>query len=397
MKTARSCFYHPLQEDKKMLTEKEISRYSRHLLLPEIGKEGQEKLKNSSVLVIGAGGLGCPVLSYLTAAGIGKIGILDFDIVDESNLQRQVLYGINDIGKSKSEIAKQKLAGQNPLIEIESFNSKLSTQNALEIFSKYNIIVDGTDNFATRYMINDACVLLGKSLVSGSIYKFQGQVSVFNLQNTPVAGPTYRCLFPSPPPAKSAPSCSEIGVMGVLPGIIGTFMANEVIKIITAIGEILSGKVLLVDALSMVFHKITLERNPLAIQSAPQNAEEFRKMNYDYFCGTQGNNIPIRDILPSELLSLLSSKENIQVIDVREPNEQPEITEFNHLKIPLGEIEKHVGSIDKEHRVIVICRSGIRSRKAIELLSGKYGFQNLYNLKGGWMNCMGVFNKQQEQ
>lgn len=367
-----------------MLSEKEIARYSRHLLLPEIGREGQEKLKNSKVLVIGAGGLGCPVLMYLTAAGIGKIGIVDFDTVDESNLQRQVLYDSIDIGKSKSEVAKHKLSKQNPLIEIESINSKLTTQNALEIFSGYTIIVDGTDNFSTRYMVNDACALLGKTLVSGSIFKFQGQVSVFNFQNQKNEfGPTYRCLFPSPPSTESSTSCSEIGVIGVLPGIIGTLMANEVIKIIVGIGEILSGKILLVDSLSMNFHTVEIERNSEAVKSTPQNAEAFRRMDYDYFCGTKNNKLLVREISPEKLFAMISSKENIQLLDVREPNELPEVSELNDLKVPIGEIEKHIEKIERDRKVIVICRSGNRSRKAIELLSEKFDFQNLYNLKGG--------------
>ncbi|MBI4931465.1 MAG: molybdopterin-synthase adenylyltransferase MoeB [Bacteroidetes bacterium] len=380
-----------------MLSEKEITRYSRHLLLPEIGIEGQEKIKNSKVLIIGAGGLGCSVLMYLTAAGVGKIGIIDFDTVDETNLQRQVLYDINDVGQLKSEIAKYKLSKQNPLIEIESINSKLSTQNAIEIFSEYTIIVDGTDNFSTRYMVNDACVLSGKTLVSGSIFKFQGQVSVFNYQNSKKEfGPTYRCLFASPPPAESAPSCSEIGVMGVLPGIIGTLMANEVIKIIASIGKTLSGKILLVDSLTMNFHTIAIERNPEAIKSAPQSAEAFRKTDYDYFCGIKNNKPPIREISSEKLFSLIASEEKIQLLDVREPNEMPEVSELNDLKVPLGEIEKHIHKIYRDKKVIVICRSGNRSRKAIELLYEKFGFQNLYNLKGGVMEWIKIFGEKQK-
>ena len=257
-----------------MLTEKEISRYSRHLLLPEIGHEGQQKLKNARVLVIGAGGLGCPVLMYLVAAGVGKIGIVDFDRVDETNLQRQVLFDVADIGSSKSEVAKHKLSGQNPLIEIESIQQRVTNQNAIGIFSGYDIVVDGTDNFSTRYLVNDACVLLDKTLVSGSIFKFQGQISVFNFKNEKgERGPTYRCLFPTPPPSGSILSCSETGVLGVLPGILGTLMANEVIKIIAGIGEVLSGKVLLIDALTMNFQTITIARSAVNCERRTTNSK----------------------------------------------------------------------------------------------------------------------------
>lgn len=367
-----------------MLTEKEISRYSRHLLLSEIGKAGQEKLKNSMVLVIGAGGLGCPVLMYLAAAGVGKIGIVDFDKVDESNLQRQILFDIKDVGKLKADVARHKLSAQNPFVGIESITQKLSVQNALELFSGYDIIVDGTDNFSTRYLVNDACVLLEKILVSGSIFKFQGQVSVFNLN---VKSPTYRCLFPSAPPAESSPACSEVGVMGVLPGIIGSLMANEVIKIIVGIGELLSGKVLLVDALSMNFSKIELTRNPGSEKAVPQNENAFRKMDYDLFCGIKNNINMLKEISAEELSAMISAKENIQLLDVREINEMPEAPASNALKIPLGEIEKYTNKIDRDKKVIVFCRMGGRSRKAIEALE-KHGFQNLYNLKGGVMEWL---------
>lgn len=388
----------------KVLTEKEISRYSRHLLLPEIGTKGQEKLKKAKVLVIGAGGLGCPVLMYLAAAGVGKIGIVDFDTVDETNLQRQVLYDVNDTGKSKAEVSQQKLSRQNPLIEILGINAKLTTQNALELFSNYDIIVDGTDNFSTRYLVNDACVLSGKTHVAGSIFKFQGQVSVFNFKNEKgELGPTYRCLFPAPPDPGSVPSCSEVGVLGVLPGIIGTLMANEVIKVITGTGEILAGKLLLVDSLSLNFHTIDMERNPGATASAPPDAEAFRKMDYDLFCGLRNNSAAIRQISPEELRAILSAKEAVQLLDVRESNEQPEVPELKDLKIPLGRIvkmgsfgETQANLISRDKKVIVICRSGARSTKAIELLSGKFGFQNLYNLKGGVTAWLRAFSEKQK-
>jgi len=367
-----------------MLTEQEISRYSRHLLLSEIGIAGQEKLKAAKVLVIGAGGLGCPVLMYLSAAGVGKIGIVDFDTVDETNLQRQVLYDATDVGRSKAEAAKQKLSKQNLLIEIKSIHNKLSTENALELFSEYDIIVDGTDSFSTRYLVNDACVLCGKTLVSGSIFKFQGQVSVFNFRNLKGdLGPTYRCLFPTPPSLGESPSCAEIGVLSVLPGIIGSLMANEVIKIITTIGEVLSGKVLLVDSLTMNFQTIQIDRNEKVVGSAPQNAEAFGKMDYDLFCGIKNDSGSFKEVTAQELVAILSAKENIQLLDVRELNELPEVSALDGLKIPLGKIEDHAVLLSRKKKIVVFCRSGVRSRKAIELLSGKLGFQNLYNLKGG--------------
>lgn len=374
-----------------MLTQSELLRYSRHLLLPEIGKSGQEKLKNAKVLVIGAGGLGCPVLMYLTAAGIGKIGIVDFDKVDESNLQRQVLYDVEDIGTPKAGVAKEKLSKQNPLIEIVSIPERLTVKNALQLFSGYDVIVDGTDNFSTRYLVNDACVLSGKILVSGSIFKFQGQVSVFNFRN----GPTYRCLFPTPPAAGSVPSCSEIGVLGVLPGIIGTLMANEAIKITTGIGKILSGQVLLVDSLFLNFQKIQVQRNEESSRIAPKNAEEFARSDYDLFCGTQNAASSVREISTHELAELLSSREDIQLLDVREIQEQPVVPELKDINIPLGDIEKKKDIISRDKKVIVFCRSGTRSRKAIDILSVNHGFSNLFNLKGGVVDWERTFGRKQ--
>ena len=368
-----------------MLSEKETSRYSRHLLLPEIGIIGQEKLKKSRVLVIGAGGLGCPVLMYLTSAGVGKIGIVDFDVVDETNLQRQLLYNTNDIGRYKSEIAKQKLSVQNPHVEIKSIQNKLTVQNAIDLFSRYDIIVDGTDNFSTRYMVNDACALLEKPLVSGSIFKFEGQISVFNFKNKDgKLGPTYRCLFPSPPLPETSPSCSEIGVLSILPGIVGTLMTNEVIKIITNLGEILSGKILIIDALTLNFRIVEIERNVQELKSAPQNIEEFKNNDYDSFCGTKAAAVfKFNEISAEELLGLISKEENIQILDVRELNELPEFSGFNSLRIPLSEIETKMDKIAHDKKIIVICQSGTRSKKVIQLLSEKFNFRNLYTLTGG--------------
>ncbi len=376
-----------------MLSKQEISRYNRHLLLPEIGMKGQEKLKSARVLVMGAGGLGCPVLLYLTAAGIGTIGIVDFDVVEESNLQRQTIFDVSDIGKPKTEIVKAKLQKQNPFIEIQVFNTKLSTENALEIFSEYDIIIDGTDNFATRYLVHDACFLLHKTLVSGSIFRFEGQVCVFDFRKE--NAPTYRCLFPSPPSPELAPSCSEAGVVGVLPGVIGTLMANETIKWLTGIGEILTGKLLVLNVLNMNFQTVEFDRNTESVKAIPKTEVEFKQMDYEYFCGSKVKDVSVKEISAGELLDLISAEQNIQILDVREKEEQPEIEALNDLKIPLGEIAEHASEIARDKKVIVICKSGIRSTRAIEILQIKYGFKNLYNLKGGVMEWIMIENKTQ--
>ncbi len=376
-----------------MLTQKEISRYSRHLLLREIGRKGQEKLKNARVLVIGAGGLGCPVLLYLAAAGVGEIGIVDDDVVDETNLQRQILFDVADLGKSKAESAKAKLQKQNPLIAIDAFNTKLTVENTLHIFHEYDIVVDGTDNFATRYLVNDACWLSNKILVSGSLFRFQGQLSVFNL---PVGeGPTYRCLFPSPPSPEQSPNCTATGVIGTLPGIIGTMMANEVIKIITGSGEVLSGKLLVADMLTMNFQTIEFEKSPKSVKAIPANEDEFRKMNYGLFCNSNMENNSIKEITATELLDLITANEEIRILDVREPDEQPIVPEFNDLKIALGDLEEETSQIPHGKKVIVVCKSGMRSRRAIEILQNKYGYKNLFNLSGGvmeWLPCANQTN-----
>lgn len=388
---SHSCL--PLPAD-NMLTKEEIQRYNRHLLLPQIGLAGQERLKNARVLVIGAGGLGCPVLQYLCAVGVGQIGIVDYDIVEETNLQRQILFNVSDVGKPKARTLKKKLQKQNPYVTIEVFNVKLAVENALEIFLKYDIVLDGTDNFATRYLVNDACFLLKKTLVSGSIFKFEGQVSVFDF--TKNSSPTYRCLFPSPPAAEHALSCEEIGVIGILPGIVGTLMANETIKIIVGIGETLSGKVLMLNALNTNFQTVEFERNPEAVKSIPKTESAFKRMDYEFFCGNKTEAIPIREISTSELLGLISSKAGIQVVDVREIWEEPEIIEWNSLKIPLGEIEKRVAEISREEKVIVVCQVGMRSHRAVAQLQSNFNFKNLFNLKGGVMEWIRTTEKAQK-
>ncbi len=347
----------------KMTNEEKI-RYARHLILPEIGLDGQQKLKQAKVLVIGAGGLGCPVLQYLTAAGVGTLGIIDFDRVEESNLQRQILYSTEDVGKYKAEVAKEKLAKQNPTINLISHISILNTKNALEVISQYDIIVDGSDNFSTRYLVNDACVILNKPLVFGSVFKFEGQLSVFNY----TGGPTYRCLYPEPPSEGEMANCAEMGVMGVLPGIIGTLQANEVIKIIVGIGDVLSGKLLTFDALSMNF-------NTFQITANPKNSGIKKLIDYDLFCGASN------EITADELKHKIYLKEDFQLIDVREEAEY-RIRNIGGILIPLGELAGNIDKINLEKETIVHCASGVRSKKAVSLLKEK-GFTKVYNLKNG--------------
>jgi adenylyltransferase/sulfurtransferase len=350
----------------EQLTEAEWKRYNRHIILAEIGLEGQEKIKNAKVLVVGAGGLGCPVLQYLTAAGVGTIGVIDPDKVDETNLQRQVLYAINDIGTNKAETAVAKLSGQNPYVHFDTFTYSLTKENVLQIFPIYDIIIDGTDNFATRYLVNDACVILDKPFVSGSIYKFEGQVSVFNYHN----GPTYRCLYPEP---GDTPSCSEVGVLGTLPGFTGCIMANEVLKMITGTGDVLSGKLLVMDLLAMNF-------NTFGFSLVPGNKVITTLGDYDFFCEN-----PNREITADELKKKIASGEPFQLIDVREPYEY-EQHNIGGILIPLAELENHITEIATDRTVIIHCRSGSRSRKAIELLRQKGNFDNVYNLKNGLLD-----------
>lgn len=359
-----------------MLTDNERHRYSRHLLLDKVGINGQEKLKQAKVLVIGAGGLGCPVLMYLTAAGVGTIGVIDFDTVDETNLQRQVLFNVNDIGKNKALAAKEKLIAQNPYINLIAYSEKLTNQNVLELFAKYDIIVDGTDNFSTRYLVNDACVINNKPLVYGAIFKFEGQVTVFNLNN----GPTYRCLFPSPPTPGSVPSCSDVGVLGVLPGIIGMQQANEVLKIILGIGNVLSEKMLVYNALSAESMIVKLSKNEDEI--AKTKKIDVACFNYDFFCGvTPKNKLTMKEISINDLPHFLEEKE-IQILDVRMPWEQPKLADERVINIPLQEIPQNIGAIDKNIKTLVLCQHGVRSVRCIEFLENE-GFNQLINLKEG--------------
>lgn len=354
------------------LSIEELRRYNRHIILPEIGIEGQEKLKSSKVLVIGAGGLGCPVLQYIAAAGVGTIGILDFDTVSESNLHRQILFSTDDIGEPKASVAAKKLSIQNPYCQYQIHETKLNRNNALEIFKPYDIIIDGSDNFPTRYLVNDACVILGKPLVFGSIFKFDGQVSVFNYKG----GPTYRCLFPDPPQPEDVPSCSQVGVMGVLPGLIGTMQASETIKIITGIGEPLIGKLFYFNALNMNSHTLEFDRN--------ESVCEIKELiDYEDFCGdnVQNNVDEIKSLSVDELAEKIH--DDIQIIDVREPFECDICKIENAILIPLSQIDLFVSKLNRSKQTVVYCHHGMRSASAIKHLQNEYGFNNLYNLDGG--------------
>ncbi len=350
-----------------MFTVEELKQYNRHLILDKIGEEGQLKLKRSKVLVIGAGGLGCPILQYLTAAGVGTIGIIDHDVVDQSNLQRQILYTFDDIGKSKAETAKNRLSRLNPFIEFNVYKERLTKKNALSLFEMYDVIVDGSDNFATRYLTNDATVLTDKPLVYGAIFKFEGQVSVFNFKGSA----TYRCLYPTPPKPEESPNCSEIGVIGVLPGIIGSLQANETIKIICGVGEVLANKLLMFDTLSMRQMALKFERT--------KNAEVDKlEEDYEFFCGIKpiGKEISLTD--------LESHKEKYNLLDVREHWEREE-KHIGGQHIPLGELTNRYQEVISEKPLVVYCKSGMRSKAAITLLKKKLSNDiTLVNLKGGF-------------
>lgn len=356
-----------------MLTPEENEIYGRHLLLDEVGIEGQLKLKASRVLVIGAGGLGCPVLQYICAAGVGTIGIADHDTVDKSNLHRQILYSFSSVGKSKAEESKKRLHGLNPYTNIVTYNSGVNAATILNIMADYDIVVDCTDNYQTRYLVNDACVLLNKTLVYGAIHKFEGQVSVFNYKD----GPSYRCLYPEAPKPESITNCSESGVIGVLPGIIGTLQANEVIKIILEIGTPLSGKLLLFNALNNQMNSFNISKAEHPIYARIKESNTLDENEYLINCDT----FIIEEI---ELDAFVHSRHDYpQIVDVREEGELPIIEDLATLKIPLSELEKRYSEINPNEKTIIFCKSGIRSKKAIEILNSKYNYKNVSNLKGG--------------
>ena len=369
-------------------SKKELERYSRHLIIPDFNIEGQRKLKRARVLVVGTGGLGSPLLLYLTAAGIGEIGIVDFDVVDESNLQRQVLFSVDDVGRPKVEAARERLERLNPHVKFRTFNLQLTSENALEIIKDYDVVADGTDNFPTRYLVNDACVLLGKTNVYASIFRFEGQVSVFNYRYPDgTVGPNYRDLFPTPPPPGLVPSCAEGGVIGVLPGILGSLQANEVIKVIAKVGDTLAGRLFLIDTLTFETRTLNLHKDP--------DAKPIKHLiDYQQFCGIgpeKGNSSKIKELDVHQLKKMMENGNGFQLIDVREPYEV-EISTIGGDLIPLNTIEDHIDRIRSDQNVVVYCRSGVRSTKAIEQLEKKYGFDNLFNLKGGilaWAEAIG--------
>jgi sulfur-carrier protein adenylyltransferase/sulfurtransferase len=357
-----------------MLSQQELQRYSRQILLPDLKLGGQEKLKQGSVLVIGAGGLGSPALYYLTAAGVGRIGILDFDVVDVSNLQRQILYSSEDVGKPKAAKAAERLSNLNPHVKIETHLCFLNSENAMRIISNYDVIIDGSDNLPTRYLVNDACVLLNKTLIYGAIFQFEGQVSVFNeLLADGSRSPNYRDLFPQPPPPEMVPSCSEGGVLGVLPGIIGSMQANEAIKILAGIGTTLSGRLLIFDALdfSTRYLKIKLDPNREAIKDL---------IDYEEFCNPKVKKNK-HEISPSQAKELIESQKEIQIIDVREPFEF-ELGNIGGINVPLKTLDQNLGLISKTKLTMVLCKSGGRSGQAFVKLK-ELGYSNVMNLSGG--------------
>lgn len=369
-----------------LFTNKELARYSRHVTIPEFGQEGQERLKRSKVLVIGTGGLGAPVLQYLVAAGVGEIGIVDFDKVEDSNLQRQVLFDTEDIGRPKTEVAKEKLEKLNPYVTIHIHETQLSSENALEIFQGYDIVADGTDNFPTRYLVNDACVFTGIPNVYASIFRFEGQASVFNYTDkNGITGPNYRDLYPTPPPPGLVPSCAEGGVLGVLPGIIGSIQATEVIKILSGAGEPLSGRFFIFDALNFETRTLKVDKDP-ANPLTGDNPTQTGLIDYEEFCGInpepEAEKEDIPEITPQELFSWQDRGEDFKIIDVREPHEY-EIANIDGELIPLGQITEQADRIPTDQKVVIHCRSGKRSADAIKALREQYGYDNLYNLKGG--------------
>jgi len=366
------------------LSPEEIKRYSRHLIMPEVGMDGQRRLKTSSVLCIGAGGLGSPAAMYLAAAGVGRIGIVDFDVVDFSNLQRQLLHGTPDVGRSKLESAKTRLLALNPNVQVDTYEAALSSENALGLFKPYDVILDGTDNFPTRYLVNDACVLSGKPNAYGSIFRFEGQASVFAAKD----GPCYRCLYPEPPPPGLVPSCAEGGVLGVLPGIIGVIQATEAIKLMLGIGEPLIGRFLIYDALKMRFRELKLRKDP-ECPVCGTNPTVTALIDYEQFCGIRPEpqaqtEAPVNEweITPVELKQRVDAGDNLFILDVREPNEYQINRIQGSMLIPLGEIPRRYQELDRTREIIVHCKMGGRSAKAVDYLR-TVGFTKVKNLRGG--------------
>jgi molybdopterin/thiamine biosynthesis adenylyltransferase/rhodanese-related sulfurtransferase len=364
--------------DNAGLTREELVRYSRHILLPQVGEDGQRALKRSRVLLVGAGGLGSPVALYLAAAGVGTLGLVDFDSVDLSNLQRQILHGSSSVGSSKIDSARDRLADINPNVSFEPYRTRLTSENALEIAQGYDLIVDGTDNFATRYLVNDTSVLLGIPNVYGSVYRFEGQASVFGAPD----GPCYRCLFRDPPPPDLVPSCAEGGVLGVVPGLVGTIQATEAIKILLGLGETLVGKLLTIDVLKMSFRTLAIRKDPGCPACGTHEITEL--IDYDEFCAGPGSHAvsAIQDIQPAQLASRLKQGEQLEIIDVREPYEW----EIGHIPgarlVPLGKIAEEIPRLDKRRETILYCKVGGRSMHAAQQLA-EAGLSDVRNLAGG--------------
>ena len=372
-------------QDSTSLSNDEILRYSRHLIMPEVGMEGQLKLKNAKVLMVGAGGLGAPLGLYLAAAGVGRIGLVDFDVVDFTNLQRQVIHGTKDVGRKKLDSAAESMLDINPLIRIDRFDVALKSENAMEIFKDYDMVVDGTDNFPTRYLINDACVLSGKPNVYGSIFRFEGQATVFAYPG----GPCYRCLYSEPPPPGLVPSCAEGGVLGILPGLIGLVQATEAVKLILGTGELLVGRLMLYDALAMRFRELKLRRNP-ECPVCGDHPTITKLIDYHQFCGVPREApatapqtaVADGEIDPTTVKQMIDRGEKFVLIDVREPHEY-QICNIPFAKlIPLGELAKRVNELDSADQIVAHCKSGTRSAKAIDFLK-QAGFKKVKNMKGG--------------
>jgi molybdopterin/thiamine biosynthesis adenylyltransferase/rhodanese-related sulfurtransferase len=365
------------------LSHEEILRYSRHLLIPDVGMDGQRKLKAASVLIIGTGGLGSPVALYLAAAGIGHIGLVDYDVVDRTNLQRQVIHGTSTVGRLKVESARERMLDLNPDIQVDINNEAITSENAMRIAEPYDLIVDGSDNFPTRYLTNDLCVLTHKPNVYGSVYRFEGQVSVFDAR----VGPCYRCLFPDPPPPGLVPSCAESGILGILPGTIGTLQATEALKLILGTGEPLIGRLLLYNAQDMSFDFVKLHKNP-DCKVCGKHPTVTELIDYDAFCGVPGHEVETGsagaewDVTPMELDGKLKSGAPLSLVDVREPHE----LEISHIdgthNIPLGQLAMRTGELDPQDEIVLICKAGVRSTRALHLLLGA-GFRKVHNLKGG--------------
>ena len=362
------------------LSKDEILRYSRHLIMPEVGMEGQLKLKKASVLLVGTGGLGAPLALYLTAAGIGRIGLVDFDVVDYTNLQRQVIHGTKDVGKPKIDSAIESMQDINPFVKIDRHETALSSENALEILNDYDYVVDGTDNFPTRYLVNDACVLLGKPNVYGSIFRFEGQSTIFAYPG----GPCYRCLYPEPPPPGLVPSCAEGGVLGILPGIIGLVQATETVKLILGIGQPLVGRLMLYDALGMKFRELKLRRDP-ECPMCGDHPTITKLIDYQQFCGIPQKHeeaAPVNEISAVELKAKLDRGDKFTLIDVREPHEFQICRIPGSTLIPLGELPNRLGELDPSAAYVMLCKMGGRSAKAVDLLK-QSGFKNVINMAGG--------------